>query len=69
MAETDSCLIDFSGYYSALETVSLMNCQGYVVRVSGSTVESAGPVIGLGEFVRHPCPRWTADSGRGGRLP
>jgi flagellum-specific ATP synthase len=50
MAETDSCLIDFSGYYSALETVSLMNCQGYVVRVSGSTVESAGPVIGLGEL-------------------
>jgi flagellum-specific ATP synthase len=57
MAETDSCLIDFSGYYSALETVSLMNCQGYVVRVSGSSVESAGPVIGLGELcgihVRH----------------
>jgi flagellum-specific ATP synthase len=50
MAETDSCLVDFSGYYSALETVSLMNCQGYVVRVSGSTVESAGPVIGLGEL-------------------
>jgi len=50
MAETKSCLVDFERYYSALETVSLMNCQGYVVRVSGSTVESAGPVIGLGEL-------------------
>lgn len=50
MVETDSCLIDFSGYYSTLETMSLMNCQGCVVRVSGSTVESAGPVIGLGEL-------------------
>jgi flagellum-specific ATP synthase len=42
--------IDFGKYYSALETVNLMNCQGYVVRVSGSTVESAGPVVGLGEL-------------------
>jgi flagellum-specific ATP synthase len=50
MAETKSCLVDFERYYSALEAVSLMNCQGYVVRVSGSTVESAGPVIGLGEL-------------------
>jgi flagellum-specific ATP synthase len=33
-----------------LQTVSLMDCQGSVVRVSGSTVESAGPVIGLGEL-------------------
>jgi len=50
MAETQDCLIDFNKYYSALETVKLMNCQGYVVRVSGSTVESAGPVVGLGEL-------------------
>jgi len=42
--------IDFEKYYSALDTVDLMNCQGYVVRVSGSTVESAGPVVGLGEL-------------------
>jgi flagellum-specific ATP synthase len=27
-----------------------MDCQGYVVRVSGSTVESAGLIIGLGEL-------------------
>jgi flagellar biosynthesis/type III secretory pathway ATPase len=44
------CQIDFDKYYSALQTVSLMDCQGSVVRVSGSTVESAGPVIGLGEL-------------------
>jgi flagellum-specific ATP synthase len=50
MTETDSYLVDFSGYYAALETVPLMNCQGRVVRVCGSTVQSAGPVIGLGEL-------------------
>ena len=48
--ELESSPIDFEKYHCALETVELMNCQGYVVRVSGSTVESAGPVIGLGEF-------------------
>ena len=50
MPETASRTIDFNKYYSALETVNLMNCQGYVVRVTGSTVESAGPVLGLGEL-------------------
>jgi len=50
MTETSTCSIDFGKYHSALEAVDLMNCQGYVVRVSGSTVESAGPVIGLGEL-------------------
>lgn len=42
--------IDFDKYYSALQTVELVDCQGYVVRVSGTTVESAGPVVGLGEL-------------------
>ena len=50
MPETASPTIDFKKYYSALDTVDLMSCQGYVVRVSGSTVESAGPVLGLGEL-------------------
>ncbi|MBN1359596.1 MAG: FliI/YscN family ATPase [Sedimentisphaerales bacterium] len=50
MTECDSCTIDFEKYYSALETMELVDCQGYVVRVSGTTVESAGPVIGLGEL-------------------
>ncbi|NLH40855.1 MAG: FliI/YscN family ATPase [Planctomycetes bacterium] len=42
--------INFAKYYSALESVNLMDCQGYVVRVTGSTVESAGPVLGLGSL-------------------
>jgi flagellum-specific ATP synthase len=50
MAAGETCLLDFDKYYSALQTVNLMDCQGSVVRVSGSTVESAGPVIGLGEL-------------------
>ncbi|OHB62445.1 MAG: hypothetical protein A2Y76_06915 [Planctomycetes bacterium RBG_13_60_9] len=50
MTAVKTCSIDFSKYHSALETMNLMDCQGCVVRVSGSTVESAGPVIGLGEL-------------------
>ncbi len=50
MTDSETQVIDFDKYYSALQTVELMSCQGYVVRVSGSTVESAGPVIGLGEL-------------------
>ncbi|MEN6576900.1 MAG: FliI/YscN family ATPase [Phycisphaerales bacterium] len=50
MPETATPKIDFSKYHSALKTVDLMSCQGSVVRVSGSTVESAGPVLGLGEL-------------------
>ncbi len=50
MTDGDSYTIDFDKYYSALQTVELVDCQGYVVRVSGTTVESAGPVIGLGEL-------------------
>ena len=50
MTQTQSCLIDFHKYYSALDGVRLMSCRGSVVRVSGATVESAGPVIGLGEL-------------------
>jgi len=42
--------IDFDKFRSALETVNLLDCQGYVVRVSGSTVESTGPAVGLGEL-------------------
>jgi flagellum-specific ATP synthase len=48
-AETKN-LIDFQKFHSALSGVNLMNCRGSVVRVSGLTVESNGPVIGLGEL-------------------
>ena len=44
--------IDFEGFHSALRDVNLLDCQGFVVRVSGQTVESTGPAIGLGELCR-----------------
>jgi flagellum-specific ATP synthase len=50
MTAGNTGLIDFERFHTALRAVNLMDCQGYVVRVSGSTVESAGPVLGLGEL-------------------
>ena len=46
----ENYLIDFEKFHSALNAVNLLNCQGSVVRVSGLTVESAGPTVGLGEL-------------------
>jgi flagellum-specific ATP synthase len=43
-------LIDFDKFDTALGAVNLLNCQGTVVRVSGLTVESRGPKVGLGEL-------------------
>jgi len=43
-------VIDFDKLHSALRSVNLLDCQGSVVRVSGLTVESAGPVVALGEL-------------------
>jgi flagellum-specific ATP synthase len=42
--------IDFERFHCALRQVNLMACQGSVVRVSGLTVESAGPSLSLGEL-------------------
>ena len=42
--------IDFSSFHSALEDVDLHKCKGSVVKVSGLTVESTGPNLGLGEL-------------------
>ena len=42
--------IDFHKMHSALREVNLLNCQGSVVRVSGLTIESNGPNLGLGEL-------------------
>jgi flagellum-specific ATP synthase len=42
--------IDFERFHTALRNVNLLDCQGFVVRVSGQTVESTGPAIGLGEL-------------------
>ncbi len=43
-------VIDFEKFHSALRGVNLLDCQGFVVRVSGLTVESNGPSVGLGEL-------------------
>ena len=43
-------LIDFEKFHSALRGVNLLRCCGTVVRVSGLTVESNGPKLGLGEL-------------------
>jgi len=45
-------LIDFDRFQSALAQASLLDCAGSVVRVSGLTVESTGPAIGVGELCR-----------------
>ena len=42
--------IDFDKFHSVLSEVNLLNCRGSVVRVSGLTVESNGPEVGLGEL-------------------
>jgi flagellum-specific ATP synthase len=42
--------IDFDKFRSALHKINLLDCQGYVVQVSGLTVESTGPTLGLGEL-------------------
>jgi flagellum-specific ATP synthase len=43
-------LVDFDKLHDALKKVNLINCRGHVVRVSGLTVESTGPMVGLGEL-------------------
>jgi len=50
MIETLNNQIDFESFHSALRDVNLLDCQGFVVRVSGQAVESIGPAIGLGEL-------------------
>jgi len=43
-------LIDFDMFHNALRSVKTSRSKGSVVRVSGLTVESHGPVLGLGEL-------------------
>ena len=42
--------IDFEKFHTALDNVNLLNCRGSIVKVSGLTVESNGPSVGLGEL-------------------
>ena len=48
--KTEKPLIDFEKFHTALQSVKLLDCEGSVVRVSGLTVECAGPILGLGEL-------------------
>jgi flagellum-specific ATP synthase len=50
--EQNESLVDFEPFHTALEDVNLMSCKGSVVRVSGLTVESIGPALGLGQLCR-----------------
>ena len=50
VGKVGNCSIDFEKLHSVLREVNLLDCHGTVVRVSGLTVESAGPMVGLGEL-------------------
>jgi flagellum-specific ATP synthase len=50
LSEIKKYLLDFEQFNSTLHEVNLLYCKGSVVRVSGLTVESAGPILGLGEL-------------------
>lgn len=42
--------IDFSQWHNTLRQMNLIQCQGSIVRVSGLTVESAGPKVPVGQL-------------------
>jgi flagellum-specific ATP synthase len=50
LSEIKKYLLDFEQFNSTLHEVNLLYCKGSVVRVSGLTVESNGPILGLGEL-------------------
>ena len=50
--EMPRSVIDFDKMHTALRDVKLSRGQGFVVRVSGLTIESSGPKLGLGELCR-----------------
>lgn len=50
--ETTISPIDFERFHSILESVDLFDRGGKVIRVSGLTVESRGPQVGLGQLCR-----------------
>ncbi|MFA5423433.1 MAG: FliI/YscN family ATPase [Phycisphaerae bacterium] len=48
--ETSKLSVDFDSLRDALSKVDLHRCKGTVTKVAGLTVESNGPVLGLGEL-------------------
>ncbi len=49
-SEQVDAAVDFSRLNAAVQSVNLLGCRGTVVKVSGLTVESAGPSVGIGEL-------------------
>lgn len=50
MSSGSSTILDYSNLFRAIDGVNLTPCKGTVVRVTGLTVESNGPPVGLGEL-------------------
>ncbi len=50
VSELKDYRVDFERWQAAVEEVPLLDCQGQVVRVTGLSVESAGPSAGVGEL-------------------
>ncbi len=48
--QSNESFVDFEQFHSALEDVNLFSCKGSVLRVSGLTVESNGPSVGMGQL-------------------
>lgn len=46
----ENIAVDFEKLSETVRQVSLLSCQGRIVRVSGLTVESAGPMLGIGQL-------------------
>ena len=51
-SQSNEGFVDFEQFHTALQDVNLLSCKGTVLRVSGLTVESNGPPIGLGQLCR-----------------
>lgn len=49
-SQTNECWIDFERFHAALRQVNPLSSRGYIIRVSGLTVESTGPSVGIGEL-------------------
>ena len=50
--QPNQTLIDFESFHTALEDVNLLPCKGSIAKVAGLTVESKGPMVGLGQLCR-----------------
>ncbi|MHC5061165.1 MAG: FliI/YscN family ATPase [Planctomycetota bacterium] len=48
--QSNESFVDFEKFHSALADVNLFSCKGSVLRVSGLTVESNGPSVGMGQL-------------------